>query len=257
MCGAVRANVRGQEGDMRIVSLGWTVVTVVMVGMLGAAAAQTPPVINACVKNDDGNMRFVVTGVCKANETLLSWNQTGPIGPAGPQGLQGAPGQSGPQGPEGLPGPGLAFVAQNGATLYSAGFTEAGGDSPKGIGLIPVNDQGEMAGVGVEAYSEEGSTTILYRFVVEHVTVFYEGANCEGRRYILGKKYYGASRPSGLDRWGASLLVASEAPTGVTFNSRSVGSGCSTDPGGVFANLVEYSIHLPTAYPWPLKARGL
>jgi hypothetical protein len=60
------------------------------IAIAGAAVAQTPSVINACAKNDDGNMRFVAGGPCKANETLLTWNQAGPVGATGPTGPAGA-----------------------------------------------------------------------------------------------------------------------------------------------------------------------
>lgn len=81
---------------MRIVPFGWAVATI---AIAGAAVAQTPSVINACVKNDDGNMRFVANGACKANETLLTWSQAGPQGPAGQQGPAGERGPAGPEAP--------------------------------------------------------------------------------------------------------------------------------------------------------------
>ena len=81
---------------MAIAALGWIVVAI---AMSGSAAAQTPSVIKACVKNDDGNIRYVPAGTCKANETLLTWNQAGPPGPAGPQGPTGERGPAGPEAP--------------------------------------------------------------------------------------------------------------------------------------------------------------
>lgn len=69
--------------------------------------------IHGCV-NPSGNLRIVDSATCKQNETLLSWNQRGPVGPqgekgdkgdTGPQGPQGIPGEPGPSGPPGPAGP--------------------------------------------------------------------------------------------------------------------------------------------------------
>ncbi|MDP9074521.1 MAG: tail fiber protein [Actinomycetota bacterium] len=54
---------------------------------------------------------------CAANETQMTWNQTGPQGPAGPRGRVGAIGPQGPAGPAGPAGsvPGLGTDVGHGA----------------------------------------------------------------------------------------------------------------------------------------------
>ncbi|MEP6789069.1 MAG: hypothetical protein ABJB40_11600, partial [Acidobacteriota bacterium] len=53
-----------------------------------------------CYSKSGGAMRIIDASVtqCKAGETSLNFNQTGPQGPAGPIGPQG------PQGPQGATG---------------------------------------------------------------------------------------------------------------------------------------------------------
>lgn len=83
------------------------------------AAPQTSPtdssnVIRACVqtppaprrgdrdRGDAGQVRIIgPNDTCRRNETLITWNITGPQGPKGDPGPQGVPG---PAGPQGLPG---------------------------------------------------------------------------------------------------------------------------------------------------------
>lgn len=66
-------------------------------GGVAVAAPGDGGTIYACTNNLRGNLRVVDQGVaCAADETLLSWNQQGPVGPAG---SAGPPGERGPQGP--------------------------------------------------------------------------------------------------------------------------------------------------------------
>ena len=63
-----------------------------------------------CFKKSGGSLRVIDRSVtnCTKDETLISWNQTGPQGPAGlmgPQGPQGQTGLAGPAGPAGAQGP--------------------------------------------------------------------------------------------------------------------------------------------------------
>ena len=63
-------------------------------------AANTPGVLEACVNPGNGNMRLVdSSSACHNNETLVTWNITGPTGPAGPAGPTGPTGPAGPPGP--------------------------------------------------------------------------------------------------------------------------------------------------------------
>lgn len=56
-----------------------------------AVATESTTVINACYNNENGLTRIVENDAdCRAAETAISWNQTGPQGPAGPAGPAGA-----------------------------------------------------------------------------------------------------------------------------------------------------------------------
>jgi len=76
-------------------------------------------VIYACYETnhsgdlDERTLRVIdSTQSCKKDETLLLWNQIGPIGPIGPMGPQGPQGVPGPPGTPGAPGsPGAAGPA--------------------------------------------------------------------------------------------------------------------------------------------------
>ncbi len=74
----------------------------------------TPNVIHACRKNDNGALTRILSGNCGAGKTSLHWNIRGPIGPrglvgatgaVGPRGVIGPIGQTGPQGNAGPVGP--------------------------------------------------------------------------------------------------------------------------------------------------------
>lgn len=66
-----------------------------LVGVGAVAMASIPDangVIHGCRKNSGGALRVIDTDAgqtCMANETALSWNQTGPQGATGPQGPAG------------------------------------------------------------------------------------------------------------------------------------------------------------------------
>jgi len=89
--------------------LGLVAVLVVVAG--GAATfawaqANDATTINACVANENGQVRIVKAGTnCRRSETATSWNTTGPVGPAG---VAGPAGPAGPQGPAGASGGGGA-----------------------------------------------------------------------------------------------------------------------------------------------------
>lgn len=103
---------------------------------IGVAAAAGTGLISACV-NRAGQLRIITPGAsttwgdaddaqpineCGRNETLLTWNQSGPQGPTGPTG---ATGPAGPTGPSGLPavsvvGGGTPGNVTLGSTWYMA-----------------------------------------------------------------------------------------------------------------------------------------
>ena len=80
--------------------------------------AADAPTFRGCL-NLKGDLYNVVISpaqppACKQGDTVVSWNQVGPVGPqgakgdpgpAGPQGVKGDPGVAGPQGARGDPGP--------------------------------------------------------------------------------------------------------------------------------------------------------
>ncbi|HEY7791402.1 MAG TPA: hypothetical protein VIC33_12855 [Vicinamibacterales bacterium] len=68
---------------------------------------------------------------CDRNETLLTWNITGPQGPAGPQGLTGAQGPQGAVGPQGAPGP-QGAVGPQGLTGPQGAVGPQGAPGPQG-----------------------------------------------------------------------------------------------------------------------------
>lgn len=61
-------------------------VAVLALGLAGLASRAEAAVINACVKQEKGDVRIVAPGTtCKNGEDAMTWNSTGPAGPAGPQ----------------------------------------------------------------------------------------------------------------------------------------------------------------------------
>jgi hypothetical protein len=79
-------------------------------GALATAYAGTTGIIHACVK--DGQLRILAANAtCRARETPLDWNITGPQGPkgdkgaTGQQGAKGDTGDAGAKGDKGDPGP--------------------------------------------------------------------------------------------------------------------------------------------------------
>jgi len=85
--------------------------TLALVAIAVRASIPAPNgVISGCYEKDSGDLRIIDASGrgCRHGETLLSWNQTGPMGlqgPQGPQGLPGPQGLAGLAGPQGLPGP--------------------------------------------------------------------------------------------------------------------------------------------------------
>jgi len=94
----------------RRVWLGLAGVAVLIAAATYASIPAPNGVITGCIL-PSGQLRVIdtaVTPACGANETGVTWNQTGPQGPPGPQGPQGVPGpvgSAGPQGVQGVPGP--------------------------------------------------------------------------------------------------------------------------------------------------------
>lgn len=110
-------------------------ITAIVVSTAGIALAGATGTISACVNNDSGAIKIVgPNATCPANQTLLTWNQQGPIGdtgatgpigptgPTGPAGLQGLTGATGPTGPSGTNGfSGYTRVALQNITVQTGG----------------------------------------------------------------------------------------------------------------------------------------
>ncbi len=98
---------------------------VALTALAGIAYASIPDgggVVHTCYGNNSWRPIDYPKEQCKANETALNLNQTGPQGPQGQQGPQGIQGVQGPQG-----NPGVfngSFTSPNGQ--YSISVTDAG-----------------------------------------------------------------------------------------------------------------------------------
>jgi hypothetical protein len=101
----------GNEMRKALTILAAITIVVVATGVALASIPDANGMIHGCYDTKHGNLRVIdmeAGQTCDPNETLLSWNQTGPQGPAGPPGPQGP---QGPQGPAGEPG-GEAFSVE-------------------------------------------------------------------------------------------------------------------------------------------------
>ena len=82
--------------------------TLALLGSMTAAQATTPGyggTITACYAKSGGAVRIIDPSTyCKSTETLINWNQAGPMGPQGPQGVKGNTGATGATGPAGPAG---------------------------------------------------------------------------------------------------------------------------------------------------------
>ena len=104
-------------------------------------------VIHGCFKKSGGTLRVIDMSVttCGRDETLLSWNQTGPQGPQGPQGVPGPQGPAGPAGPIGATGPagpeGPAGPAGPAGPQGPAGSSAATFAFTSGTAVIPIGNE--------------------------------------------------------------------------------------------------------------------
>jgi len=81
-----------------LVIVSTAVVVAAGIAQLTQASVGSGGVIQGCYKTQNGQLRVIDpdTQACLPSETLISWNQTGPVGPQGPQGIQGPVGPRGP-----------------------------------------------------------------------------------------------------------------------------------------------------------------
>lgn len=93
----------------RLLLLGVVVALAASAGIAYATIPDEDGVIHACYKSTGDNagaVRVINAPAqnCKASESALDWNQTGPQGPQGSDGPQGPQGPAGPPGPAGAAG---------------------------------------------------------------------------------------------------------------------------------------------------------
>ena len=73
----------------------WAGIALVVLGMI--VPPSSAQVIYGCVQRSSGQLRIVGSlADCRAAESGISWNTTGPTGPEGPAGPQGPPGSFDP-----------------------------------------------------------------------------------------------------------------------------------------------------------------
>jgi type VI secretion system secreted protein Hcp len=116
------------------------VATVAAAATYAWAQSSATSVIYACSKSD-GTIRIVdSTQVCKATETALQWNVTGPQGAPGQNGAPGAQGPPGPQGPQGQAAPDPSATS---GVLSVTGQQQGAFTSPDGpaIGLTAISHE--------------------------------------------------------------------------------------------------------------------
>ncbi len=124
----------------RVVSLAFVLVLLLSAGSAYVVFGDDHDVVVYACLTPGGQLRNVTTDGppdCPSNNTLISWNQTGPQGDIGPQGPQGEEGEIGPQGTAGPQG-------------------EEGPEGPEG----PKGDQGDPGTFSGTFESEDGAFSI-------------------------------------------------------------------------------------------------
>ena len=127
------------------------VTAVVLSGINFAVAANGPTGSTywACARNgqiDADSIQVNTPPKCDRHETLVSWNQTGPVGGTGTPGTPGAAGGTGPQGGTGQAGTpgGTGGTGPQGGTGATGGTGGIGGTGPAG----PPGGTGLQGGTG-------------------------------------------------------------------------------------------------------------
>ena len=141
-------------------TLGLTAGALVMAGAGAAAYAALGggnDVITACVDRH-GGVRIIDPSAdrCHGDETLVTWNQQGPMGATGPAGAQGTPGPQGLPGATGATGP-AGPQGDNGAQ-GPAGL--AGATGPAGA-QGPAGPTGASGGGGPGAPNKQSNGTVV------------------------------------------------------------------------------------------------
>ena len=144
--------------------------------------------IHSCVRN--GSIRIVgANETCRAGETPLDWNITGPAGPPGPAGPQGPQGIQGPAGPQGATGP-------------------QGPEGPAG----PQGPEGPRGIVGFQTY--------MITQIIPSSSRFTFTAACQpGEALVGGGHYYNG---------GTDLAIVASRPIGTSWEIQGFGIGGNT-----------------------------
>src|SRR5258708_4550036 len=118
--------------------------------------------IHGCYDHSGGNLRVIDNSVtnCKANETALNWNATGPQGPAGPAGASGTAGPTGPAGATGPAGP-QGLTGGTGPTGATGPQGPAGADR-KGLRAVALSSTDTRCGGlgGFEVFQHDPVTNV-------------------------------------------------------------------------------------------------
>ncbi|MDQ1424824.1 MAG: trimeric autotransporter adhesin [Acidimicrobiaceae bacterium] len=198
-----------RTGRRRRLAVGGSVIVAAALAWGATAVASIPDaghVIHGCVNNATGILRAVDTaksgplGNCittpgALQETVITWNQSGPAGPIGvpgPAGPAGLAGLTGPAGPIGLPGPtgpvGPAGPAgakgDPGAGLSSLddlnGLPCSGGGFPGRVAISYDPAHGGGIGLGCISTANAVLTVEPAGDGIGHVTSDPPGINCPG-----------------------------------------------------------------------------
>ena len=132
------------------------VIALLALAFVATARAGTSDTLTACVNNASGELKVVgPTDTCKANETLLTWNQQGPMGPKGDPGTTGATGPQGPAGTNGVSG-----YEKNSAdfTTNEAGYALAGANGTPTF--TQARDCSQLGNCTLRVYCSTGKVAI-------------------------------------------------------------------------------------------------
>lgn len=253
--------------------------------------------ITVCVKKS-GAMFMIGEGFkradCKDNEQLVSWNMQGPTGPKGDKGEPGPQGEKGDIGPRGPAGQTLhLFDGSNqdlgillDAELYNETLDDGLFVQYLNKGLPPslyIPDKGGGGGGAptfqillmpdtkiYRTYIPEAEVVTLFTglprsrtaFLVTPLSggIFFEGINCSGAPFSLGRNDRIFPGPNALIKAGARYFSGSSnvgMKTAASFISESDGSCTNTASSSPKAVTLE-EVALPFSEPisWPLEIRS-
>jgi len=177
---------------------------------IASAAIPSAGVISGCYDKSGGTLRVIdaATRGCKAGETAIAWNQTGPVGPMGATGAAGATGPigaAGATGPIGAVGP----VGPAGATGPTGATGPAGASGVTGYTIVSAD--GALGAQTASAYCPIGTR------------VLGGGASSSNSEW-----YVYTSQPIGLGSgWSASIRWNVDGETFTTTPTLSVYAICA------------------------------